>query len=213
MAKKKLQRFAELNTFSNTFQFPKDIKGTWHTEVFKNNNPIVLELGCGKGEYTIGQARRFPEKNFIGCDIKGNRIWRGAKTALDEGLNNAAFLRTQIEQIAEYFAPGEVSEIWITFPDPQPNKPKTKRRLTSAQFTERYRQFLHPQGTINLKTDSRLLYEFTLEKIAEKKLTLLAHTDDLYHSPLLNEVLEIQTYYEGLFRAKGMPIHYVQYRF
>jgi len=213
MAKKKLQRFAELDTFTNTFQFPTSIKGTWHRDVFKNNHPIVLELGCGKGEYTIGQATRFPDKNFIGTDIKGNRIWRGAKTGLDEGLNNVAFLRTRIEQIAEYFEPGEVSEIWITFPDPQPNKPKIKKRLTSSQFTERYRQFLHPQGTINLKTDSRLLYDFTLEVIGEKKLKLLTHTDDLYNSSLLDEVLNIQTYYEGLFRAKGMPIHYVKYSF
>jgi tRNA (guanine-N7-)-methyltransferase len=126
MPQNKLARFAELHTFPNTFEFPQNIQGTWHKEVFKNDHPIVLELGCGKGEYTIGQAQRFPEKNFIGVDIKGNRMWCGAKTALETELHNARFLRTQIEQIPEYFVPGEVQEIWITFPDPQPNKPKTK---------------------------------------------------------------------------------------
>lgn len=213
MPKKKLARFAELDTFSNTLQYPQEIKGTWHSKVFGNTQPIVLELGCGKGEYTIGQALRFPEKNFIGVDIKGNRIWRGAKTALENGLTNVRFLRTQIEMIPAYFAPGEVQEIWITFPDPQPNKPKTKKRLTSHQFIERYRQILAPNGIMHLKTDNRMLYEFTLEMIAEKKLQLLAHTDDLDHSPLLDDVLSIRTYYEMLFRGKGMPIHYIRFSF
>lgn len=213
MPKKKLARFAELDTFSNTLQYPQEIQGTWHSKVFGNTQPIVLELGCGKGEYTIGQALRFPEKNFIGVDIKGNRIWRGAKTALENGLTNVRFLRTQIEMIPAYFAPGEVQEIWITFPDPQPNKPKTKKRLTSHQFIERYRQILAPNGIMHLKTDNRMLYEFTLEVIAEKKLQLLAHTDDLDHSPLLDDVLSIRTYYEMLFRGKGMPIHYVRFSF
>lgn len=213
MPKKKLARFAELDTFPNTLQYPQDIQGKWHSEVFGNTRPIVLELGCGKGEYTIGQAQRFPERNFIGVDIKGNRIWRGAKTALDSGLSNVRFLRTQIELIPAYFAPGEVEEIWITFPDPQPNKPKTKKRLTSPQFIERYRQFLAPDGTMHLKTDNRMLYEFTLEVIAEKKLQLLAHTDDLDLSPLLDDVLSIRTYYEMLFRGKGMPIHYIRFSF
>jgi len=213
MPKKKLARFAELDTFSNTLQYPQEIQGKWHNEVFGDSRPIVLELGCGKGEYTIGQAQRFTEKNFIGVDIKGNRIWRGAKTALDHGLTNVRFLRTQIELIPAYFAPGEVQEIWITFPDPQPNNPKTKKRLTSHQFMERYRQFLAPGGIMHLKTDNRMLYEFTLEVIAEKKMHLLAHTDDLDHSPLLDDVLSIRTYYETLFRGKGMPIHYIRFSF
>lgn len=213
MPKKKLARFAELDTFSNTLQYPQEIQGTWHSKVFGNTQPIVLELGCGKGEYTIGQALRFPEKNFIGVDIKGNRIWRGAKTALENGMTNVRFLRTQIEMIPAYFASGEVQEIWITFPDPQPNKPKTKKRLTSHQFIERYRQILAPNGIMHLKTDNRMLYEFTLEVIAEKKLQLLAHTDDLDHSPLLDDVLSIRTYYEMLFRGKGMPIHYIRFSF
>jgi tRNA (guanine-N7-)-methyltransferase len=205
MPQNKLARFAELHTFPNTFEFPQNIQGTWHKEVFKNNHPIVLELGCGKGEYTIGQAQRFPEKNFIGVDIKGNRMWCGAKTALETELHNARFLRTQIEQIPEYFVPGEVQEIWITFPDPQPNKPKTKKRLTSHQFVDRYKQFLAPDGFVNLKTDNRMLYEFTLQVIEEKNLRLVAHTDDLDNSPLLDDVLSIRTYYEMLFRGKGMP--------
>lgn len=211
MPQNKLARFAELHTFPNTFEFPQNIQGTWHKEVFKNNHPIVLELGCGKGEYTIGQAQRFPEKNFIGVDIKGNRMWCGAKTALETELHNARFLRTQIEQIPEYFVPGEVQEIWITFPDPQPNKPKTKKRLTSHQFVDRYKQFLAPDGFVNLKTDNRMLYEFTLQVIEEKNLRLFAHTDDLDNSPLLDDVLSIRTYYEMLFRGKGMPIHYVKF--
>jgi tRNA (guanine-N7-)-methyltransferase len=213
MAKKKMQRFAELNTFPNVHQFPENMAGTWKRQVFGNDHPIVLELGCGKGEYTLGMARHFPEKNFIGLDIKGNRIWRGALTALEEKLPNVAFLRIQIEKINEYFAPGEVSEIWITFPDPQPNKPKTKKRLTSPQFIERYRLVLQPGGTMNLKTDNRMLYDFTLEVIEEKKLKLLAKTDDLYNSDLLDELLSIQTFYESMFRKEGMPIHYVRFSF
>jgi tRNA (guanine-N7-)-methyltransferase len=153
VGKDKIRRFAEIDTFSNVFQLDagKPLKGVWAGEFFKNNHPVVLELACGKGEYTVNLAQLFPDKNFIGIDYKGNRIWRGAKTALEENVPNVAFLRIQIENIVDYFAPGEVDEIWITFPDPQPQLGREKKRLTSPRFLDMYKQFLKPGGYINLK--------------------------------------------------------------
>ncbi len=160
MGQKKLIRFAELETFSNVLQFPKNIKGKWN-EFFKNENPIILELACGKGEYAVGLGRLHPQKNFIGVDIKGNRIWVGAKKALEDHLDNVAFLRTEIDTLNEYFENDEVDEIWITFPDPQLRKSKAKKRLTHPKFLRSYQEFLKTAGPVNLKTDSPDLYDFT----------------------------------------------------
>ncbi|HXC04548.1 MAG TPA: tRNA (guanosine(46)-N7)-methyltransferase TrmB [Bacteroidia bacterium] len=222
MAKKKLQRFGEIKTFPHVFEFNHHevtkgfpMAGHWRDTFFSNTNPIVLELGCGKGEYTVGLATRHREKNFIGVDLKGNRIWVGAKQALDAGLKNAAFIRSRIDFIDYCFAPAEVDEIWITFPDPQPQKTRERKRLTCMRFLERYRKFLKPGGTIHLKTDSSPLYEYTLEVIQENKFTLLTHTSDLYSNPSLYpaELTEIKTYYEGIFSAKGFKICYLQFNF
>ena len=174
MGKDKLKRFAEVETFSNVLQLDagKPFKEQWSTGFFKNSNPIILELACGKGEYAVNLARLFPGKNFIGIDYKGNRIWRGAKTALEDGVNNVAFLRIQIENITDYFGPGEVDELWITFPDPQPQVSREKKRLTSPRFLEKYRPILKPGGYINLKTDNDGLHIYTTEKIDETGMVL-----------------------------------------
>src|SRR6201990_3146220 len=179
MGKDKLRRFAEIETFDNVLQLDagKPYKGQWSTGFFKNNNPLVLELGCGKGEYTVNPAVMFPEKNFIGIDYKGNRIWRGAKTALEDGVGNVGFLRIQIETILDHFAPGEIDEIWITFPDPQPQVSREKKRLTSPRFLDKYKQFLKPGGYINLKTDNDGLHAYTAEKIGELNLGLHIKTE------------------------------------
>jgi tRNA (guanine-N7-)-methyltransferase len=184
MGKDKLRRFAEIETFSNVLQLDegKPYKGEWSKSFFKNDNPVVLELACGKGEYTVNLAVLFPDKNFIGIDYKGNRIWRGAKTALEDGVNNVAFLRIQIENLEDYFGPGEVDEIWITFPDPQPQLSREKKRLTSPRFLDKYILLLKPGGCVNLKTDNDGLYAYTAEKIAELKLKEHINTADLYHS-------------------------------
>lgn len=213
----KLEKFAEFNTFKNCFtlyfeQREKglELKGNWHSAYFKNRNDIILELGCGKGEYTIGLAKNNIHKNYIGVDIKGNRIWTGAKDALENKLENVAFLRTRIDFIEYCFGPSEVNEIWITFPDPQPQKTRVRKRLTHPMFLNRYRKFLKPGGLVHLKTDSTSFYEYTLEVIKENNLPLLFATDDLY----LNcpegreELVEIKTYYENLFTAKGEKIKY-----
>ena len=215
MGKDKLRRFAEIDTFSNVFQLDagKPFKGVWAGEFFKNNRPVVLELACGKGEYTVNLAQLFPDKNFIGIDYKGNRIWRGAKTALEENVPNVAFLRIQIENIVDYFAPGEVDEIWITFPDPQPQLSREKKRLTSPRFLEKYKQFLKPGGFINLKTDNDDFYAYTAEKIAELNLGLHIKTDDLYHSPYADEVLSIKTYYEKKYLKDNKNINYLKFSF
>jgi len=213
MGKDKLRRFAEIATFSNVLQLDegKSFKGNWNGNHFRNENPIVLELACGKGEYTVNLARMFPEKNFIGVDYKGNRIWRGAKTAIEEGIANVAFLRIQIENILDYFAPGEVSEIWITFPDPQPQDSREKKRLTFPGFLEKYRQILKPGGVIHLKTDNDGLHAYTAEKIDELKLKLHARTEDLYKSELADEVLSIKTYYEKKYLADDKNINYLKF--
>lgn len=217
----KLEKFADFNSFKNCFTLYFEnidkgmpLKGKWHSDYFKNQNPIVLELGCGKGEYSVGLAKNNPSKNYIGVDIKGNRIWTGAKEALDNNMPNVAFVRTRIDFIEHCFSPGEVSEIWITFPDPQPQKTRERKRLTNMRFIERYRKFLKPGGLVHLKTDSTSLYEYTMEVIKENNLKILFHTNDLYQNcpPDRKELVEIKTHYEKLFTAKGEDIKYICYQ-
>ena len=215
MGKDKLRRFAEISTFSNVVQLDagKLYKGRWASEFFKNDNPIVLELACGKGEYTVNLGRLFPQKNFIGIDYKGNRIWRGAKTALEDGVSNVGFLRIQIETLLDYFAGTEIDEIWITFPDPQPQISREKKRLTSPRFLEKYKQLLKPGGFINLKTDNDGLHAYTAEKIEELGLKLFVKTEDLYHSEFADEVLSIKTYYEKKYLQDNKNINYLKFSF
>ncbi|MBS1522186.1 MAG: tRNA (guanosine(46)-N7)-methyltransferase TrmB [Bacteroidetes bacterium] len=215
MGKDKLRRFAEVNTFSNVVQLDagKPFKGKWASEFFKNNNPVVLELACGKGEYTVNLGQLFPQKNFIGIDYKGNRIWRGAKTALEDGVNNVGFLRIQIETILDYFAEGEIDEIWITFPDPQPQISREKKRLTSPRFLEKYKQILKHEGHVNLKTDNDGLHAYTSEKIDEFGLNLVVKTEDLYKSEYADEVLSIKTYYEKKYLQDNKNINYLKFSF
>lgn len=188
------------------------IKGHWNASMFSSPRPIVLELGCGKGEYTIDLACRRPEFNYVGVDIKGARLWKGAKYAHEHGLSNVAFLRTRIEFIEAFFAPGEVAEIWLTFSDPQLKKENC--RLTSPMFLERYRTFLALGGIVHLKTDSMFLHNYTLELARQNGLEILAHTDDLYggEAPVRPEVLQVQTFYEKMFLARGLPISYMAFR-
>jgi tRNA (guanine-N7-)-methyltransferase len=208
MAQKKLIRFAELNTFSNVLQLPKDMAGKWNS-FFKNHNPITLELACGKGEYAVGLGQLYPERNFIGVDLKGNRIWVGAKKALQQNLLNVAFLRTEIDQATEYFTKNEVSEIWITFPDPQLRMSKAKKRLTHPKFLRLYQQFLVPGGLIHLKTDSPDLYRFTKTVIQLYGCTLHNDTNDVYGQQTVSEELKIKTHYESLDIAGSNQIHYL----
>lgn len=192
------------------------LKGNWHREFFKNDHPIILELGCGKGEYTVGLARKYPEKNFLGVDIKGSRMFVGAQQSLDENLNNVGFLRTRIEFIHAFFAKNEIDEIWLTFSDPQPNKPK--KRLSYKRYIDMYREFLKPDGIVHLKTDSDLLYESTLEEIAEHGYQIIQNTSDLYGTLIheldkeTQDILQIRTHYETLFSAKGFKIKYLKFR-
>jgi tRNA (guanine-N7-)-methyltransferase len=211
MGQKKLIRFAELKTFPNVLQYPENMKGNWHL-FFNNQNPIILELACGKGEYAVGLGRMYSQKNFIGIDIKGNRIWRGAKTALQEGLKNVAFLRTQIEKVVDYFDANEISEIWITFPDPQPRLSKIKKRLTHPRFLRLYQKFLHQDGLVHLKTDSPDLYNFTKAVISLYGLDLLVDYEDVYNQQNPRSELLIRTYYESLDIAKSNRVHYLQFR-
>ncbi|MFD1771379.1 tRNA (guanosine(46)-N7)-methyltransferase TrmB [Sphingobacterium suaedae] len=215
MGKDKLRKFAEVATFKNVVQLDagKELKGQWAPKFFGNNNPVVLELACGKGEYTVNLAKLFPEKNFIGIDYKGNRIWRGAKTALEDGITNVGFLRIQIETILEHFAEGEVSEIWITFPDPQPQESREKKRLTNPKFLERYKLLLKENGCMHLKTDNDGFYAYTLEQIDMLDLKKLKQTTDLYNSDLVDQVLSIKTYYEKKYLADNKNINYVQWVF
>ena len=222
MAKRKLKKFAEVAAFTNCFFLSFEdskaeglsLKGKWNTTYFKNNNPIVVELGCGKGEYTIGLANRFPDKNFIGVDIKGNRIWTGAKTAIENKMNNVAFIRTRIDFIESCFNAHEVDEIWITFPDPQPQKTRTRNRLTNMMFINRYKKILKTGGSINLKTDNQPFYEYTKEVTSENKLKLIDATNDLYADTLQrDEVLtNIKTYYEKKFSDMGFKICYLKFK-
>jgi len=215
MGKDKLRRFAEIETFSNVLQLDegKPYKGKWGADFFKNDHPIVLELACGKGEYTVSLGRMFPQKNFIGIDYKGNRIWRGAKTALEENVTNVGFLRIQIEQLLDYFGENEIDEIWITFPDPQPQLSREKKRLTSPRFLEKYKLILKSGGCVNLKTDNDALHAYTAEKIAEYKLDLHIKTEDLYHSEYADEVLSIKTYYEKKYLQSNKNINYLKFSF
>ena len=218
MGKNKLAKFEEMKGFDNVYQadynkvLNKDfyLKGKWHQEVFNNNNPIVLELGCGKGEYTVGLAERYPDKNFIGVDIKGARIYKGAKAALEKGLQNVRFIRTRIDFILSFFASDEVSEIWLTFPDPQPKK--YKKRLSSSMFLNRYAQFLKSNAQIHLKTDNRLLYEYTKALAEVNKFEIIYACADVYaNNKLPEEVLSIQTFYEKQFLAENKNIHYLNF--
>jgi tRNA (guanine-N7-)-methyltransferase len=215
MGKDKLRRFAEITAFDNVIELEdgEKLKGIWSKTQFNNSNPLILELGCGKGEYTVNLARLFPDKNFIGIDYKGNRIWRGAKTATEENISNVAFLRIQIENLLNHFAENEISEIWITFPDPQPQVSREKKRLTSPRFLSMYKIVLKPGGPIHLKTDSDLLHQYTLEKIAGLKLNLDIRTEDLYHSDFADEVLSIKTYYEKKYLANNKNINYLKFNF
>jgi tRNA (guanine-N(7)-)-methyltransferase len=221
MGKGKLAKFAEMETFSNVFQYPFSVvdnvpfemKGHWREQYFKNNHPVVLEMGCGKGEYTVELARLYPEMNFIGVDIKGARMWTGAKQALEAGLKNVAFLRTNIEIIDRFFAESEVQEIWLTFSDPQMKN--AHKRLTSTFFLNRYRKFLVDGGIVHLKTDSNFLFTYTTCMVKENKLPVVFSTEDLYHTEGLDEethkILSIQTYYESMWIERGLNIRYMKF--
>ena len=210
MGQKKLIRFQALNSLSNVLQYPETAKGNW-LKFFKNNNPVVLELACGRGEYSVGLGRQDKTKNYIGVDIKGNRMYMGANIAMKEGLDNVGFLRIQIEQITKYFAIGEVSEIWIIFPDPFLRVSRAKNRLTHARFLHQYQQILAPGGRINLKTDSKELYDFTLETIAEQGCTIHENLVDIYGTGKAVGALAIQTYYEKMHLAEGRTIYYISF--
>ncbi|MFV0573611.1 MAG: tRNA (guanosine(46)-N7)-methyltransferase TrmB [Xanthomarina gelatinilytica] len=220
-SKNKLKRFKENETFENVFQPKRDelknnqfpLKGNWNKTYFKNNNPLVLELGCGKGEYTVALAKKYPNKNFIGIDIKGARFWRGAKTALEEGLPNAAFLRTQIELVDDAFANDEVDEIWITFPDPQIKYKRTKHRMTNSGFLKRYKNILKPDGVVNLKTDSEFMHGYTLGLLHGEGHEVLYANHNVYKqegSP--EDVTGIQTFYESQYLEQNKPITYIRFK-
>lgn len=221
MSKGKLAKFADMAKYENVFQYPYSVvenvpfemRGHWNEEYFHNDNPIVLELGCGKGEYTVGLAKLFPNVNFIGVDIKGSRMWTGATQALNEGLKNVAFLRTNIEIIERFFSEDEVQEIWLTFSDPQMKNPR--KRLTSTYFMNRYRKFLKDGGVVHLKTDSNFLFTYTTYMVERNKLPLLVRTEDLYHTDGFDEqtntILNIQTYYESMWIERGLNIKYMKF--
>lgn len=217
MGKNKLQKFDDMNSYPHVFQYPYAVlkekefplKGKWNTDFFHNDNPVVLEIGCGKGEYAVGLATGNPDKNYIGIDIKGARMWTGARDSLEQGLKNVAFVRTRIEMINAFFAPGEIAEIWITFPDPQMQK--VRKRLTSTRFMELYNRILVPGGIVHLKTDSLFLYTYTSEMIKANRLPLLIGTADLYHSDVRTEVPPIRTYYEQQWLEREIPIKYLRF--
>lgn len=220
-SKNKLKRFKENETFTNVFQPTREevvgdqfpLKGKWSSDFFKNDNPIVLELGCGKGEYSVGLAERFPEKNFIGIDIKGARFWRGAKTAVETGMNNVAFVRTQIELINHIFTENEVSEIWITFPDPQIKYKRTKHRMTNADFLERYKKILKPNGLMHLKTDSEFMHGYTLGLLHGLGHEVIYANHNIYKNEgAPAEVTGIQTFYESQYLEVNKPITYIKFR-
>ncbi|HNQ11815.1 MAG TPA: tRNA (guanosine(46)-N7)-methyltransferase TrmB [Bacteroidia bacterium] len=216
MGKNKLKRFSENDSFENLIQYiptyygpDHELKGHWHEKIFNNNNPIVLELGCGRAEYTIGLASMYPNKNFVGIDIKGARIWRGAKTATEQNLNNAAFIRTRIQMVDKFFGAGEIDEIWITFPDPQPRPAKENKRLSSLFFLKKYEGFLKHNGIVHLKTDNFELYLYTLSIIEQSPFEILFSSSDV-HQELDQNELKIQTTYEKKFRSEGKKINYLK---
>jgi tRNA (guanine-N7-)-methyltransferase len=217
MARNKLRKFEEMSRCANVFQYPLsallekgfEMKGCWREMYFGNPSPVALELGCGKGEYTVGLGRLFPERNFVGVDIKGARMWSGAKQALEAHLSNVAFLRTRIELLPHFFAPGEVSEIWITFPDPQMKK--TDKRMTSARFLRMYSELLSGESVVHLKTDSPFMYAYTREIIRVNRLPVLVDTEDLYHSLHEDEILSIRTFYEQQWLSRGISIKYLRF--
>ena len=211
MAQKKLQRFADIKTFKNVLEYPENMQGKWNS-FFENENPIVLELACGRGEYTVGLSTLYPTKNIIGVDVKGNRMYIGAKKCLENNLTNAAFLRTQIELIPNYFAAGEVDEIWITFPDPQLRTSKAKKRLTHPRFLRLYAQLLKQGGCVHLKTDSPKLFLFTKRVIELFDLFLVEINNDIYTNKESNPALTIKTHYESLDIAQSKRIHYLQFK-
>ncbi|MGF1565803.1 MAG: tRNA (guanosine(46)-N7)-methyltransferase TrmB [Flavobacteriales bacterium] len=226
MGKGKLWKWEENRQFTNVFEPPLQdaidgidfMKGEWHAKAFGNSNPITLELGCGKGEYTLGLARRYPNRNFVGVDIKGHRFWRGAKESNRDGLNNVAFLRTRLEFITRFFAADEVEEVWLTFSDPQPKDEKGTKRITGPYFVERYKQFLKPGSFVNVKTDSDLLYEWTLEQYREVGYDIVIHSDDVYGKLVhevdeeLRDILHIRTFYESMWLEMGKKIHFIRIR-
>jgi len=226
VAKEKLRKFAELSTFPNVFQnftWPEvnlqnhkgetlDMKGKWRSEYFKNDQPLIVELACGRGDYTLNMAKIYPNHNFIGVDIKGNRIWSGAKQAIEEKLNNVAFIRTRIEILDHYFEPNEISEIWITFPDPFPTTRRRRNRLTYTRFLELYRSLLVNDGVVHLKTDSVLLYEYTLEMLKKNNCTTLIDIFDIYKNGYDEPLLDIKTKYEKMHIADGRTIQYLKFR-
>jgi len=214
MAKRKLQQFAEYTSFPNTFDFAREMKGKWNAEYFKNNHLITIELGCGKGEYSVALAQAFPERNFIGIDIKSNRMWRGAKTAIENNLTNVAFMRASIHLIEEFFDNNEVSEIWITFPDPFPKDKHDKHRLTHPRFLERDKKIIKPDTIINFKTDDDGLFQFTIETLEQQKIKPLQVILDVHHSDEADEYLKnIKTYYEKLFSGRGRTIKFLKFKF
>jgi len=218
MGKNKLQKFADMAAYPHVFEYPYsaadqipfEMQGNWNRDFFKNDRPVVLELGCGRGEYTVGLGKIFPDKNFIGVDIKGARMWTGATESLNAGMKNVAFLRTNIEIIDRFFGENEVDEIWLTFSDPQMKK--ATKRLTSTYFMERYRRFLKPGGIIHLKTDSNFMFTYTRYMIEENKLPVEVITEDLYNSGMADEILDIKTYYEQQWLERGLNIKYIRFR-
>jgi tRNA (guanine-N7-)-methyltransferase len=220
MGKDKLARFAAIKTFENVLEYelnqPFPMRGNWHRDFFKNDKPLIIELGCGKGEYSVGLAKMYPQTNFLGLDIKGNRMFIGAREALTLNMTNVGFLRTRIDFIEALFGPNEVDEIWLTFSDPQPHKPK--KRLSSLMFIERYRKFLKPGGLVHMKTDNDVLFEFTMEQIEEHGYPIIDYRPDLYATletetdPEQREIFSIKTHYEQLFHSKGHVIKYVCFK-
>lgn len=216
--KGKLERFRVVAERDNVLQTGKElyfqIKGNWNKSYFKNNNPIIVELACGRGEYSVNLAGLFPEKNFIGVDVKGDRLWKGSTWAIERGLNNVAFLRADILGLATFFAPGEIDEIWITFPDPRPRKRDIKRRLTSGRYLDIYKSLIKPGGSIRFKTDNTRLFDYTLEVLRERTdIQNLKFTHDLYSSELRSECFDIKTRYEEMFTAEGELIKYLRFNF
>lgn len=216
--KRKLERFKIIEERTNVIEptkpIYKTIKGKWREEHFNNDKPITVELACGRGEYSVGLGRLFPERNYIGVDVKGERIWKGSTVAVEENLNNVAFLRTHILLIENFFEPGEIDEVWLTFPDPRPTKRDIKRRLTSPRFMEMYKRLLKPGGYVRLKTDNTTLYEYTLEEAQNRTdIKDLKFTSDVYASELRPECFDIKTRYEEAFAAKGETIKYLRFHF